>query len=164
MKLLILSDVHRAWDKLSLAIRSGNAENCEVLLFAGDAESPDVYRILEEFNGEIHTVWGNNDIPHFEFNLYRMVHPQITHHGHEMNMLFDGVRIFMHHYPENAEEAARTGKFDVCIHGHTHRTRNELCKETTILNPGEICGTRFGTATYVLFDTETRTAALKTIG
>ncbi len=164
MKLLIISDVHSAWEQLGLAVKEGMASQCSILLFSGDAGAPLIYRYLETFDGEVHTVSGNNDVPNFEYGLYRAMHPKIIHHGNEMNMLFANTRMHMSHYPETAEEAAASGKFKVCIHGHTHRVRNEQTPNgTTILNPGELCGKRYGEATYMLFDTETGDVTTKII-
>jgi putative phosphoesterase len=163
MKILIVSDVHNQWDKLSTAIAHGVTEGCEVLLFAGDAHTPHIYSELCAFPGEIHAISGNNDKPHALFIPMLLMHPRVQHHGEVMDRVFDGVRMHMNHYPEVAEHAALSGSYTLCIHGHTHRQRNELAGTTQILNPGEVCGSRYGTASCALYDTTHKTITFFTI-
>jgi predicted phosphodiesterase len=56
-------------------------------------------------------------------------------YGNGYECLIDGVRIFMHHYPKIAELAAKSGDFDLCIHGHKHRYRAEIFGTALVCNP-----------------------------
>lgn len=154
MKFLILSDVHNHWENLTSAIEIGNHEHCSHLFFAGDAHSPEIFKHLNTFLGEIHCVYGNNDYPHLAFILANKLHPRVTHHGQEMDITVAGVQIYMSHYPEDALRAGRTARADICIHGHTHRTEDVILENgVRIINPGELCGRRFGSTTFCLYHT-----------
>jgi putative phosphoesterase len=51
----------------------------------------------------------------------------------------------------------RSGKYDVVICGHTHKTQNKKVGRTLIINPGTANGWFFGyRATAAVFDTKTR--------
>ncbi|MEO5351466.1 MAG: metallophosphoesterase family protein, partial [Magnetococcus sp. YQC-3] len=69
----------------------------------------------------------------------------------------DGLKVFMNHYPRFVELAAKSGEFDLCIHGHTHIYREEKIGNTILINPGEIQGFKTGIATFVIFDTVKKT-------
>ena len=165
MNILIVSDVHNQWDKLARAIEIGHEQNCETLLFAGDAHEPHVYAELSAFRGSIHTVWGNNDVPHFVFQAALLLHPRITNHGDLMTETIGNLRIYMTHYP--AVVAAQLEKdsaaHDVLIHGHDHKRRADTIGTALVINPGECCGTRYGTASCAILNTETRTVTFHTL-
>ena len=44
------------------------------------------------------------------------------------------------HRPDGLESFARSGDYDLIIHGHTHRAEVRKVGETVILNPGEGSG------------------------
>ena len=71
---------------------------------------------------------------------------------------FDGVRVFMNHYPRISELAALSGKFDLCIFGHTHEYVSEKVGNCLLLNPGEIQGHKTSKPGFVIFDTQTMTS------
>lgn len=165
MKILIVSDVHNQWNLLMRAIEVGHAEGCSTLLFAGDAHEPHIYSELSAFKGDIHTVWGNNDVPRFVFQTALLIYPRITSHGEEMNLEIGGKRFFMSHYPNAVSSALEKnpGAFDVLIHGHTHIQRGEQVGTAVIINPGECCGSRYGTSSCAILDTETMFIAFHTL-
>lgn len=157
MNILIVSDVHNRWDMLARAIARGIQSECTVLLFAGDAHEPHIYAELSAFPGDIHTVWGNNDVPRIVFQAAALIRPRIQNHGEEMHEVFDGKRVYMSHYPEKVADMLRNNpdSADILIHGHTHVRRDEHTGSVHIINPGECCGTRYGTPSAALFDTQT---------
>ncbi len=165
MNVLIVSDVHNQWDKLAKAIEIGHEEHCEVLLFAGDAHEPHIYAELCAFTGEIHTIWGNNDVPRLIFQAALLLHPRVHNHGELMTETIGGLKVCMTHYP--AVVAAQLTKdvsaHDVLIHGHDHKQRAEMIGTALVINPGECCGTRFGTASCAILNTETRAVTFHTL-
>ncbi len=161
MKILIASDSHDNWEKLSRAVTVGNEHNCEVLLFAGDLISPPGIDVLRQFSGQVHLVLGNNEGELVALTRVCDSAPSVTLHGNlnggTMEETFGGLRFYMNHYPLNAEHAAHTGSYDVVVFGHTHEYHEDhLVNGTILLNPGEVQGYRTGTSSVVLFDTDTR--------
>jgi len=158
MKLAIMSDSHENWTNLTKAIGIAHQENCEQLFFAGDLISPPGLKVLEQFNGKVHFVWGNNEGE--KVNLTRMFDKseKSTLYGDICELEIMGVKIFMNHYPKIAEIAANSGDYDLVIHGHTHTYREEILGKTRLINPGEIQGFLSGQATFIIYDTSTKTS------
>ncbi len=163
MKILIVSDSHDNWKNLETAISIGNEQCCEVMLHAGDFVSPSGIKILNIFRGHVHLVFGNNEGE--LVGLVKLISESnnITLHykfGESvMNMDIDGLQFYMNHYPSNALAIANTDEYNVCVYGHDHVYHDETMKNgTRLLNPGEIVGWKTGTATCIIFDTETKIA------
>ena len=157
MKVFIISDSHDNWKNLDTALSIATQLDVDIILHAGDFVSPPGLTLFEKIKKPVHIVWGNNEGEKQGF-LKRIENiPQITHHNFTMKENFDGLNFFMNHYPEKAKEAGKSGKYDVCVYGHTHLFESEVLKnDTIILNPGGIAGSRTGVATALLFDTDTK--------
>jgi putative phosphoesterase len=168
MKVLISSDSHDNWPLLTRAVAEGNTYGCEVLLFAGDLISPPGIDILATFVGQVHLVLGNNEGELVKLTRMCDATPNITLHGNlnggTMELTLDGLRFYMNHYPKNAELAALSGRYDVVIFGHTHEYHEDhTANGTHLVNPGEVQGFRTSSASFVIYDTTTRTAERITI-
>ena len=159
MKILVASDSHDRWDYLTQAIEIANNVGCEVMLFAGDLIAPVGARTLDKFNGHVHTVLGNNEGELVNLTRALDKRENITFHKNTMEETIGGLSFYMNHYPDIVENAALTGKYDVCVYGHNHTYRDEVLENGThILNPGEVCGNRTLTPTAIIFDTDTNKA------
>jgi putative phosphoesterase len=156
MKIAIMSDSHDNWLKLEEGIDVANTQQCTMLLFAGDLISPPGIAILEKFKGNINFVWGNNEGEKVGISRKMDSLPNITMCGDIFDEEIEGIKVFMNHYPKIVELAALTGKYDLCIHGHTHIYRHETFGNTLLINPGEIQGYKTGESSFVTFDTQTR--------
>jgi len=155
MKILIISDSHDNYEKLRKSISLGNDAGCEVLLHAGDFVSPPGIIYLKDFNGEVNMVWGNCEGEKLGIMNKINEYENITMHGDVMEKEFDGLKFYMNHYPDITENACLSGKYNVCIHGHTHIYKEEKFENGAILlNPGEIHGYKTGTHTAIIFDTK----------
>lgn len=157
MKILIVSDSHDNNGKLQGAISAGNNAGCDVMLHAGDFVSPPTLDNPGSFNGKVYLVWGNNEGEKVGFvnKIAQMENVEMT--GDVMEKEFGGLKFYMNHYPDIVENAALTGKYDVCIYGHTHVYNEEVVSNGTILlNPGEVHGNKTGVSTCMIFDTETK--------
>lgn len=161
MKILIASDSHDNWENLARAVALGNERSCAVMLFAGDLISPLGIDVLSKFNGAVHMVLGNNEGELVALARLADAAPNITLHGNlnggTMERELGGLRMYMNHYPLNAENAALSGKYDVVVFGHTHTYHEDhMATGVIVINPGEVAGTRSGTASVVCFDTDTK--------
>ena len=163
MLIAILSDCHDAWHNLEKAMRVAAERGCEVILNAGDLVSPLMLPYCASFPGHVHHVLGNNEGELIAFTRTVDASQNMTLHGNlnggTMEMEFGGLRFYMNHYPKNAELAALSGHYDVCVFGHTHEYYDDTTGNgTRLLNPGEIQGFRTGTAGMMIFDTTTKKA------
>lgn len=163
MKIAILGDSHDHYTNLEKAVTAANEQQCELMLHTGDLGAPkNSIDILQQFTGQIKMILGNNDheivgIMRHSFALDNFELIKSSRGGDSYEAVVDDVRIFMHHYPRIAELAAESGEFDLCIHGHSHRYREETVGNTLLLNPGSIIGEKEPTS-MVIYDTDSRTA------
>lgn len=117
----IISDTH---GRISDAALEAFAD-VDFIVHAGDIGSLDVLMELEAIAPTI-AVLGNND---YNVDYGPGVSESAT-------QVIDGVRVFVSHYPRDAERAADSGEYDLVIHGHTHVPRDEVRGECRIINPG----------------------------
>lgn len=158
MNIAIMSDSHENWQKLTQAIDIANKEGCTHLLFAGDLIAPPGIAIFEKFNGSIHFVWGNNEAERVGITRKMDASQKITLEGDIFEGELHGLKFFMNHYPRIAELAAKSGEFDVCIHGHTYEYREEKIGDALLLNPGEIQGYLTGQSSFMILNCKTKQA------
>lgn len=156
MKITIASDSHDNWLNLERVVKISNDRGCEYLFFAGDLIAPSQLAILEKFNGKVIFVWGNNEAEKVGMTRIMDASAKIELAGDVFEGEIDGLKIFMNHYPRLTELAAKSGEFDLCIHGHTHEYREEKIGGTLLINPGEVQGYKTGQASFVIFDTESK--------
>jgi putative phosphoesterase len=154
MKLAIMSDAHDNWANLEKAIAVAHERGCEVLLFAGDLIAPPGLAVLENFQGPVKIVWGNNEGERMGITQMCAASKNLELCGDVFEGELGGAKIFMNHYPRIVELAAQAGEFDLSIHGHTHVYRMEPVGKGWLVNPGEIQGYRTGEASFVVWDTE----------
>src|SRR5215475_4281148 len=152
MKIGIISDTHDDLYCLRLAIRIFKRESITYLIHPGDFVFPGVIDELKDLKSELSNVriigiLGNND------GEKLMLFKKFIEIGAELNAEFADIKIsssrfgIYHGTNENLREAAiRSGIYDVFIHGHTHKRRNEtveialnndkIIKIVQVLNPG----------------------------
>lgn len=160
MKIAIMSDSHDNWPNLEKAVEISNDAGCGQLLFTGDLISPPGLKILEKFNGQVHIVFGNNEGEKEWFTKFVLERPNITLHGNSAELEIDDLRFYLQHYPRQAEIAANSGLFDVCVCGHDHIYKESKVKDCIVLNPGTIHGYKHIQkieATFIIFNTVTKT-------
>lgn len=152
MKIGIISDTHDDLDSMRLAIRIFKREQISFVIHAGDFVFPGVVDELRNLKNALPElrmvgVLGNND------GEKVILFKKFIEIGGELKADFDdreisGSRFGIYHgTSENLREAAiRSGIYDVFIHGHTHKRRNErveislknevVIKRIQVLNPG----------------------------
>lgn len=153
MNIAILSDSHNNWDNLELAITIANQDECEALLFAGDLAVTAGMERLADFAGPVYYIVGNAESSYSDLEDAAEEAGNIHYHSEEFEGQLGDISVYMHHYPEEAEEAAESGKYDLCVHGHTHEFRNEEVNDTRVINPGVLQGMR-GRVGFAIYDTE----------
>lgn len=151
-----MADSHDVWDNLEKAVARANKEKCELLLFAGDFIAPPGIPILEKFNGKIKFVWGNNEGEKVGLTRKFDTSKNIELCGDVFEGEIDRIKIFMNHYPRTVELAVKSGEFDLCVYGHTHEYEERMIGKTLLINPGEIQGYTTGIASFIIFDTKTK--------
>ncbi len=156
MRIAILSDSHDNVANLEKIIAWLNQEKISIMIHAGDVAAPGVLiKVLgPKFPGQIHLINGNVGDPELLGELAKGF-ANVKYYGHEGELEIDGQRIALTHFPERAEELARTGKYDLAVFGHSHQAEIKKIGQTLLLNPGT-SGGLFAEPTFALYDTEKR--------
>ena len=154
MIIAVMSDVHDNVWNLADALKKIGAAGASSLLFCGDFCAPfTLAQIGQDFPGEVHCVFGNNDGDPRLLMRNAAAAGNVTIHGQYAELELGGRRIAVNHYPEIARRVAEAGQFDLVCYGHNHRAHVELVGGTVLANPGEVMG-RFGRPTFGLYDCE----------
>lgn len=130
----IISDTHGTLDAAVCEAFS----NVDVIVHAGDIGPRSLLWELEAI-APVVAVRGNNDWVDYGSAVGESATPEIG-----------GGELFVSHFPEDAEEAARFGGYGLAIHGHTHVPREELVGATKLLCPGSASRPRAGSDPSVM--------------
>ena len=116
-----------------------NSQNLDFVIHTGDISLPKTLKSFDLLNIPLKGVFGNNDQDEKE-DLLKVCK--------EKGFLFEEILeikisdenfLFAIHDPKDIEDRFyKPG--NIIVHGHTHRFRNEILKETYIFNPGECAG------------------------
>jgi putative phosphoesterase len=152
MRIAVLSDIHdNIW---KLAVVLGRLGEADALICCGDLCAPFIVpQMAEEFPRPVHIVFGNNDGDRFRILQQALRFEHVTIHGETAELTLGGRRMAVHHFNDVGRLIAASGEYDVVCCGHNHVFAIERVGKTLLINPGEIMG-RFGTSTYVMYDTE----------
>lgn len=137
MKIGIISDTHDNTAGLAWAVEYLNQQNCRLAFHAGDIINPGNMHFLKNtFKGELHFVFGNNDGDRARLLKNALSADNFVCHFESMDEVFEGKRIFMHHFSDVAELVAQNDLFDLVIGGHDHQYRTIQYGKTLFVNPG----------------------------
>ena len=161
MKIAIISDTHDNIATLEKAVEWMNENDIKQIIHCGDLCSPDTLKevLAPNFKGKIHMVFGNADDTDSTI-LISEEFKHVKHYGDVGESEIDGKKIAFIHYPNEAKELARSGKYDFVFYGHTHKPWEEMIGKTKLLNPGTLAGL-FYKATFAVWDTSNDNFELK---
>ena len=153
MKIAVCSDIHDNIWALGRALPlMGEAG---AMICCGDLCAPfTLVQLAEGFAGPIHVVWGNNDGDKWLLTVQAARFPHLSLHGELAEIVLDGRRLGVSHYPAIAQGLARSGSYDLVCYGHDHLAHDEVVGSCRLLNPGELMG-RLGKPRFVLYDLPT---------
>ena len=161
MKIAIISDSHDNIINIEKFIDWVNENKIELIIHCGDLAAPSVIKneFGPKFAGPFHFVHGNVADRELNDKVAKQF-PQVHSHGDEGELEIDGLKIAFCHYPNQAEDLAKTGKYDLVFYGHDHKPWEKTIGQTRLLNPGTLAG-MFNKATFAVYDTKTKKAELK---
>ncbi|WP_169753974.1 YfcE family phosphodiesterase [Campylobacter curvus] len=138
-KLGLISDTHFKPDIAREAIDILKREGAQMLLHAGDIVELDTLLAMRESGLEYRAVLGNNDdeLAKFkgEFKLF----------DEPYEFKFMDIKIALMHHPKFLNIDA-----NVVVFGHTHSFGAIMKDGRLFVNPGEICGRKFGKFSFML--------------
>src|SRR6266498_4503769 len=156
MKIGLISDTHDNIECILKAVIVFKDENVDFVLHAGDYVSPNA---VESFAGiKLIGILGNNDTD-VSGLLAAFDKIQGELRGEIFEPIYDGIKFAVYHGTSSTKRdlLAKSGNYDVFIHGHTHKKVISNVGKTLVINPGTANGWFFGLkATAAVFDTNTR--------
>ncbi|MEA3323048.1 MAG: metallophosphoesterase [Patescibacteria group bacterium] len=159
MKIAIISDIHDQIENLNWALDQMKQNNISHMFALGDFTSPYIIERLQVDNIPVHAVWGNCDgARQAMFQASLNENPNISFSKTEFATIeFKDKKYFITHYPDLAENAAKSLDYDVVFHGHTHYQRNEKIGNIPIINPGKLAMYPNDKVSFAIFNTITNT-------
>ncbi|MCC6045503.1 MAG: metallophosphoesterase [Ignisphaera sp.] len=159
MILGIMSDSHDNLEALLKALEIFRKYGVEVIIHLGDIISPFTFMRLLEYPGRIIVVLGNNDGDAVLLKELAVKAGAILKKDAYATEI-GGRRIFLMHGfadPELTKTVAHalgaSGKFDIILYGHTHKSEAIQIGKTIVLNPGEVCGYITGKRSIAILNT-----------
>lgn len=147
MILGIIADSHDNVAKLKKAVSLFNKKEVNLVLHAGDYVAPFSVGMLENnLKCEYAGVFGNCDGE--RAGLSKRSNGKINSDTLELDKF--GKRIFMIHDISKTE--VDFSKYDIVIHGHTHKADIEKKNGRWVINPGECGGWLTGQSSVVMLD------------
>ncbi len=140
MKIAILSDIHDHDQELARTLERVRETGAEELIFLGDLCAPSMIDLLMRGfpTGRVHFVFGNNDGDIQHITMKAAEHPRLQIYGEIGEIELGGTRIVFMHKPTVAHALARSGMYDLVLHGHTHIQHAEIIGQALVANPGAI--------------------------
>ena len=149
----VTGDTHNNLKNISKICDLFNKANPSLVVHTGDITLPKSLAAFSKLNMPLIGVFGNNDelekkglieiAKKFDFNFFDEPH----------RIEISEKKIIIIHHPELINEEMVLSA-DFILHGHTHRYRSELIKDTLVFNPGECAGILKGKNNIGLVDTE----------
>lgn len=152
MKIGLTGDTHNNLKNVTNICDIFNSWDLDFVIHTGDISLPKTLYAFDLLNAPLKGVFGNNDesekddllkvCKQKDFLFQDMLEIQIS----EENFLF------AIHDPNDIEERFyKSG--NIIVHGHTHRFRDEIYRDTHIFNPGECAGIMKGMNKVGIVDT-----------
>lgn len=139
MKIGLTGDTHNNLKNVAIICDIFNSQNLDFVIHTGDISLPKTLYAFDDLHVPLKGVFGNNDQGEKE-DLMKVCE--------EKDFLFQDILeirisnenyLFAVHDPNDIEDRFyKPG--NIIVHGHTHRFRDEIYKNTFIFNPGECAG------------------------
>lgn len=144
MKIALVSDSHDNLSYIRKFLEDVKKRNVDLIIHLGDIISPFSGREFLKAGKKIISIFGNNDGEIKGLSSLLDIKP------FPRELKIDGKKIILYHDPLFEEE--KLENFDFLFYGHTHKKYYIKKGDTTIINPGELCGYLTSLSTYVTLD------------
>jgi hypothetical protein len=148
----IISDSHDNLAALEAAVKLLNREGVEQVLHAGDIVAPFAAARLARLRAKLTCVYGNNDGE--RALLARRLEEMGASISDFAELELAQRRIALYHgtIAEVTSALVESGRYDVVVTGHTHRSEVKHRGRCLSVNPGELCGYLTGRRSLCLLD------------
>lgn len=162
MLLGLISDSHDNEEATEQALDELHSRGVDEIIHSGDLCAPFMIDLLDERGLPVHAVFGNIDDRHLTTKVAADAE-YVSLHGNEADIVRGEKKIYVTHFPDVGEMAARSGEYDLVVHGHTHEQRSEQFDSTLLVNPGELLGRKEDRG-YAVYDTASGDLTLYRLG
>ncbi len=153
MKIGLTGDTHNNLKNVAIICDIFNSHDLDFIIHTGDISLPKTLLAFKDLKAPLKGVFGNNDQGEKE-SLLKVCS--------ENDFIFEDILkieisknnfLFAIHDPNDIDESFfKQG--NIIVHGHTHRFRDEILKDTFIFNPGECAGIMQGMNKVGIVDTD----------
>lgn len=158
MLLGLFADAHDHLDHIRAAVEVFNAQQCELVIFAGDLVSSFAVPPLRQLKCPVLASFGDNEGNKIGVAAGFKILGQIGEPPFGIKTA-DGTRIVVTHMLRSLRGAE--GEFDVCVFAHTHRAEISQDEQGRMLiNPGETSGWSFGKPSVAILQTQPLSARI----
>jgi hypothetical protein len=149
MKTAILSDIHDNLANFRKAVGWIKKEGIETIIICGDIGRPETLKEgLGDFSGKVFLCMGNLDT---EDKESFKISDNYSVFGDFGEAVLGNKKTAFSHFPEIAEDLAKSGKYDLVFYGHTHKPWEAKIGNCRLVNPGNITGT-FYKPSFAVYD------------
>ena len=137
MKIPIISDTHDDVFNTKRVLDGLKAKGFSEVIHLGDYSAP---FMIEYFKGfKVHTVLGNNDGDKYRI-VSKMIENSFNFKDYLLELEIEGKKVALYHGTEEGILNALIfcKKYDIVLHCHTHKIRNEVVDGVLVLNPGTV--------------------------
>lgn len=153
MRIGLISDTHDHVIRIRETVAILNRAAIDIALHAGDYCSPFAVRELAGLDAPLHGITGNNDGDIFAISkAFAEVGAQLECQWWVTEL--GGRRVLVMHEPRGVMDVAAAGTYDLIVYGHTHQRDLQTIGETTVVNPGEVCGWLSGIGSLAIYEVE----------
>lgn len=151
MKIGVMADSHDNVPMVKKAVDLFNAENCNLVMHAGDYCSPFSLTPMEKLKCRWLGVFGNNDGDKKALSMKS--DGMIVDHPYKYDL--SNTRVIITHELEDVQDLQ--GKIErqevhLLIYGHTHKVDIRKAGPCLVVNPGETGGWTTGKSTVAIID------------
>ena len=139
MKIGLTGDTHNNLKNVAKICDIFNSYSLDFIIHTGDISLPKTLKAFEKLKVPLKGVFGNNDQGDKESLLKVCEEKGFLFQDKLEIQISDENYLFAVHDPNDIEtKFYKPG--NIIVHGHTHRFRDEVYRDTFIFNPGECAG------------------------
>ena len=153
MKIGLTGDTHNNLKNVAKICDIFNSYSLDFVIHTGDISLPKTLVAFEKLKFPLKGVFGNNDQEEKD-DLLKVCQEKKFSFGDKLKIkISEDNFLFAVHDPKDIEDSFyKSG--NIIVHGHTHRYRDEIIRNTYIFNPGECAGIMKGMNKVGIVDTE----------
>ena len=153
MKIGLTGDTHNNLKNVAKICDIFNSFSLDFIIHTGDISLPKTLKAFEKLKVPLKGVFGNNDQGDKESLLKVCEEKGFLFQDKLEIQISDENFLFAVHDPNDIEtKFYKPG--NIIVHGHTHRFRDEVYRDTFIFNPGECAGMIKGMNKIGIVDTD----------